>query len=280
MTWKIVADSGCDYREITDLANQTKFESVPLTIQIDHEIFVDNAHLDIDGMMEKMYATSSASKSACPSPDDYLRSFEGAENIFVVTITGSLSGSHNSAQLAKKLFLEENPIANIHVIDSLSAGGEVDLIVKKLNDLIKEGLSFEQVVEAITQYQKNTKLLFVLAKVDNLVKNGRLSKLIGAVVGLLNIRMVGEASDTGTLELLQKARGAKKALTAAVDEVLKAGYKGGRIIIAHRNNEKFCQQFTEVIKEKFPAADISFLPTSGLCSFYAEEGGLLMGYEI
>ena len=280
MTWKIVADSGCDYREITDLANQTKFESVPLTIQIDHEIFLDNAHLDIDGMMEKMYATSSASKSACPSPDDYLRSFEGAENIFVVTITGSLSGSHNSAQLAKKLFLEENPTANIHVIDSLSAGGEVDLIVRKLNDLIKEGLSFEQVVEAITHYQENTKLLFVLAKVDNLVKNGRLSKLIGAVVGLLNIRMVGEASDTGTLELLQKARGAKKALTAAVDEVLKAGYKGGRIIIAHRNNEKFCQQFTEVIKEKFPAADISFLPTSGLCSFYAEEGGLLMGYEI
>ena len=280
MTWKIVADSGCDYREITDLANQTTFESVPLTIQIDHEIFVDNAHLDIDGMMEKMYATSSASKSACPSPDDYLRSFEGAENIFVVTITGSLSGSHNSAQLAKKLFLEENPTENIHVIDSLSAGGEVDLIVRKLNDLIKEGLSFEQVVEAITHYQANTKLLFVLAKVDNLVKNGRLSKLIGAVVGLLNIRMVGEASDTGTLELLQKARGAKKALTAAVDEVLKAGYKGGRIIIAHRNNEKFCQQFTEVIKEKFPAADISFLPTSGLCSFYAEEGGLLMGYEI
>ena len=280
MTWKIVADSGCVYREITDLANQTRFESVPLTIQIDHEIFVDNAHLDIDGMMEKMYATSSASKSACPSPDDYLRSFEGAENIFVVTITGSLSGSHNSAQLAKKLFLEENPTANIHVIDSLSAGGEVDLIVRKLNDLIKEGLSFEQVVEAITHYQANTKLLFVLAKVDNLVKNGRLSKLIGAVVGLLNIRMVGEASDTGTLELLQKARGAKKALTAAVDEVLKSGYKGGRIIIAHRNNEKFCQQFSEVIKEKFPAADISFLPTSGLCSFYAEEGGLLMGYEI
>ena len=280
MTWKIVADSGCDYREITDLANQTTFESVPLTIQIDNEIFVDNAHLNIDDMMEKMYATSSASKSACPSPDDYLRSFEGAENIFVVTITGSLSGSHNSAQLAKKLFLEEKPTANIHVIDSLSAGGEVDLIVRKLNDLIKEGLSFEQVVEAISHYQANTKLLFVLAKVDTLVKNGRLSKLIGTVVGLLNIRMVGEASDSGTLELLQKARGAKKALTAAVDEVLEAGYKGGRIIIAHRNNEKFCQQFTEVIKEKFPAADISFLPTSGLCSFYAEEGGLLMGYEI
>ena len=280
MTWKIIADSGCDCREIADLANDTSFKSVPLTIQVDSEIFVDDANLDIDLMMEKMYATSTASKSACPSPDDYLRSFEGAENIFVVTITGSLSGSHNSAQLAKKLFLEERPEANIHVIDSLSAGGEVDLIITKLNELIKEGLSFNEIVEAITHYQEKTKLLFVLAKVDNLVKNGRLNKLIGAVVGLLNIRMVGEASKTGTLELLQKARGAKKALTAAVDEVLKAGYKGGRIIIAHRNNEKFCQQFSSLIKEKFPAADISFLPTSGLCSFYAEEGGLLLGYEI
>lgn len=280
MTWKIIADSGCDYREIADLANDTSFKSVPLTIQVDSEIFVDDANLDIDLMMEKMYATSTASKSACPSPDDYLRSFEGAENIFVVTITGSLSGSHNSAQLAKKLFLEERPEANIYVIDSLSAGGEVDLIITKLNELIKEGLSFNEIVEAITHYQEKTKLLFVLAKVDNLVKNGRLNKLIGAVVGLLNIRMVGEASETGTLELLKKARGAKKALTAAVEEVLKAGYKGGRIIIAHRNNDKFCQQFSSLIKEKFPAADISFLPTSGLCSFYAEEGGLLLGYEI
>lgn len=280
MTWKIIADSGCDYREIADLATDTSFKSVPLTIQVDSEIFVDDANLDIDLMMEKMYATSTASKSACPSPDDYLKSFEGAENIFVVTITGSLSGSHNSAQLAKKLFLEEHPTAHIHVIDSLSAGGEVDLIITKLNELIKEGLSFDQVVEAITHYQEKTKLLFVLAKVDNLVKNGRLNKLIGAVVGLLNIRMVGEASETGTLELLQKARGAKKALTAAVEEVLKAGYKGGRIIIAHRNNDKFCQQFSSLIKEKFPAAEMRFLPTSGLCSFYAEEGGLLLGYEI
>ena len=163
MTWKIIADSGCDYREIADLANDTSFKSVPLTIQVDSEIFVDDANLDIDLMMEKMYATSTASKSACPSPDDYLRSFEGAENIFVVTITGSLSGSHNSAQLAKKLFLEERPEANIHVIDSLSAGGEVDLIITKLNELIKEGLSFNEIVEAITHYQEKTKLLFVLA---------------------------------------------------------------------------------------------------------------------
>ena len=280
MTWKIVADSGCDYRTIENIAVDTLFESVPLTIQVNDEIFIDNAQLNIDDMMEKMYATSSASKSACPSPDDYMKAFDGASNIFVVTITGTLSGSHNSAQVAKKLYLEEHPNVNIHIIDTLSAGGENDLIIKKLNFLIGQDLSYEEVVTEITAYQTKTKLLFVLAKVDNLVKNGRLSKLVGAVVGLLNIRMVGEASQDGKLELLQKARGAKKSLIAAFDELIKAGYAGGQIIIAHRNNLKFCQQFSEMVREKFPQAVIEVIPTSGLCSFYAEENGLLIGYEI
>ncbi|MCY7016905.1 DegV family protein [Streptococcus sanguinis] len=280
MTWKIIADSGCDFREMANLAKDTQFESVPLTIQVENEIFVDDKQLDIDLMMEKMYASSAASKSACPSPDDYLKSFEGADTIFVVTITGTLSGSNNSAQVAKKIFLEEHPDAHIHVIDSLSAGGEVDLLVTKLNELIQQDLSFDEVVQVISRYQEKTKLLFVLAKVDNLVKNGRLSKLLRTVVGLLNIRMVGEASQTGTLELLQKARGSKKALASAIEELLKAGYKGGRLIIAHRNNEKFCQQFSQLIQEKYPQAQIETIPTSGLCSFYAEEGGILMGYEI
>ena len=280
MTWKIVADSGCDYRQLANPAIDTEFISVPLKIQVANQVFIDDANLDIDQMMETMYATSEASKSACPSPDDYLKAFEGAKHIFVVTITGTLSGSQNSAQLAKNLYLEDHPEAHIHVIDSLSAGGEVDLLVEKLNELIDQGLSYDEVVKAITDYQTKTKLLFVLAKVDNLVKNGRLSKLIGAVVGLLNIRMVGEASATGTLELLQKARGPKKSLQAAFEELLKGGYAGGRIVMAHRSNEKFCQQLSELVREKYPQAAISIVPTSGLCSFYAEDGGLLMGYEI
>ena len=280
MKWKIIADSGCDYRSLDNLAPDTEFVSVPLTIQVGETIYRDDAQLNIDQMMEEMYATTTASKSACPSPDDYMKSFEGADNIVVVTITGTLSGSYNSAEIAKKIYLEEHPDTKIHVIDSLSAGGEVDLLIRKLNHLVAEGLEFDQVLDAITAYQAKTKLLFVLAKVDNLVKNGRLSKLVGTVVGLLNIRMVGEASKTGTLELLQKARGQKKAIKAAFDELIKAGYIGGHISIVYRNNEKFIEQFSALVREKFAQASIEVLPTSGLCSFYAEEGGLLMGYEI
>ena len=278
--WKIVADSGCDYKKVANLAPDTTFQSVPLSIQIEGTDYVDDARLDIDYMMNAMYTSSKAATSACPSPQAYEAAYEGAENVIVITLTGTLSGSFNSARVAKEMFQEHHPSVNIHLIDSLSAGGEMDLLVTEVNRLIAQGLEFEQLVEAITAYQQKTKLLFVLAKVDNLVKNGRLSKLLGAVVGLLNIRMVGEASSQGTLELLQKARGHKKSLTAAFEELQKAGYAGGRIVIAHRNNEKFCQQFSEIVKATYPQADIERVSTSGLCSFYAEENGLLIGYEV
>ncbi|HFI0122698.1 TPA: DegV family protein [Streptococcus suis] len=278
--WKIVVDSGCDYRQLKNLAPDTEFISVPLTIQVGDQAFVDDANLDIDHMMEVMEASKSAAGSACPSPQAYQAAFEGAENIIVMTITGGLSGSFNAARVARDMYVEEHPEVNIHLIDSLSAGGEMDLIVDEINRLIATGMEFEELVQAITTYQENSKLLFVLAKVDNLVKNGRLRKLVGTVVGLLNIRMVGEASSEGKLELLQKARGHKKSVVAAFEEMKKAGYNGGRIVMAHRNNAKFFQQFSDLVKTEFANATIEEVATSGLCSFYAEEGGLLMGYEV
>ncbi|MEX2803755.1 DegV family protein [Streptococcus sp. H31] len=279
MSWKIVADSGCDFKTIDQLAADTEFECVPLTIQIGSEVFKDDEGLNIDEMMAKMYATPSSATSSCPSPDAFLQAYSGADNVIAITITGSLSGSQNSAQLAKELLLEQNPQANIHVIDSLSAGGEMDLIILELNRLINQGLSFDEVVEQITAYQARTRLIFVLAKVDNLVKNGRLNKLVGKVIGFLNIRMVGRASEEGKLELLQKARGQKKSAEAVVEEMLKSGYDGGRVLIAHARNEKICRQISEKIHSRFPEAELQSQPASGLCSFYAEEGGILVGYE-
>lgn len=278
--WKIIADSGCDYKQLTNLASDTLFEVIPFTITIGQHHFRDDSMLDIDKMMDAMEASSEAAGSACPSPQDYIAAYQGAKNIVVVTLTGSLSGSYNSARVAKEMFLEEHPTVNIHLIDSLSAGGEMDLLISEINRLIALDTPYETLVSEITAYQQKTKLLFVLARVNNLVKNGRLSKLVGAVVGLLNIRMVGEASQEGKLELLQKARGHKKAITAAFDEMIKAGYNGGRVIIAHRENEKFCHQLIERVQKSYPHALIEILPTSGLCSFYAEENGVMMGYEV
>ncbi|MDG3141855.1 DegV family protein [Streptococcus suis] len=279
MTWKIVADSGCDLAALQGAEEGLRFVRVPLTLQVGSQVFIDDEGMDIDGMLELLKTTKAAATSACPSPDAYMKAFEDADNILVITITGGLSGSQNSAQIAKSLFLEQHPDVNIHVIDSLSAGGEMDLLVLKMQELIQSGLSFDGVVEQIDAYRAKTKLLFALAKVDNLVKNGRLNKVVGKVVGLLNIRIVGEASAEGKLDVLHKVKGQKKSVSTLYKEMVTAGYQGGRVMVAHCRNEKIGQQLKDLIAKDYPQADVKVIATSGLCSFYAEEGGILMGYE-
>lgn len=280
MEWKIVVDTACDFREIPNKAENVTYERVPFSLQIEDKVFVDTLDLDIDKMMEEMYASSEPARSACPSPEAYLAAYRGAKNVIVLTLTGGMSGSYNSAIIGEKMLKEENKDVNIHIIDTLSAGGENDLYLLKINELIKEGLSFDEVVSEMKKYQENSKLIFVLEKVDNLVKNGRLNKLAAAVVGLLNMRMVGEASDEGTLHLLHKVRGEKKAVSTVVDEMIKAGYKGGRVVVTHRNNEDICKKIQDKLREKFSNIEFMIVPTSGICSFYGEEGGMLLGYEI
>ena len=279
MTWKIVADSGCDLAALQGAEEGLRFVRVPLTLQVGSQVFIDDEGMDIDGMLELLKTTKAAATSACPSPDAYMKAFEDADNILVITITGGLSGSQNSAQIAKSLFLEQHPDVNIHVIDSLSAGGEMDLLVLKMQELIQSDLSFDGVVEQIDAYRAKTKLLFALAKVDNLVKNGRLNKVVGKVVGLLNIRIVGEASAEGKLDVLHKVKGQKKSVSTLYKEMVTAGYQGGRVMVAHCRNEKIGQQLKDLIAKDYPQADVEVIATSGLCSFYAEEGGILMGYE-
>ncbi|MBF0844763.1 DegV family protein, partial [Streptococcus danieliae] len=116
MKWKIIADSACNYRQLEHLAPNTTFESIPMYVQVGDKTFVDKANLDIDFMMEVMYASEQASKSACPSPDQYLQAFGDADAIFVVTITGALSGSNNAARLAREIYLETHPDAKVHII--------------------------------------------------------------------------------------------------------------------------------------------------------------------
>lgn len=275
--WKIIADSGSN---IVTLGQEVAYERVPLTIQIGPTSFVDDAALDCAHMMETMYASDLAATTSCPSPDAYVKAFDQADKIIVITITGTLSGSNNSARLAKEAYLEDHPQAQIHIIDSLSAGGEMDLLIVKAQELIAAGQSFEAVVAELEAYQTKTSLLFVLSKVDNLVKNGRLSKLVGKVVGLLNIRMVGRADHEGRLELLHKARGQKKAVAAVIEEMQKAGYQGGKVMLAHLDNPKLYQSITEAIHQQYPQAEVKNLTASGLCQFYVEKEGLIMGYEI
>lgn len=272
---KIVADSASDLVAMEGV----DFACVPLRIITADREFVDTDALNVEEMAGYLLTYKGKSTTACPNVNDWLEAFGDGQYVFCVAITSNLSGSCNAAMQAKKEYEEKYPDRRVHVVDSLSAGPEERLLAEKLRELIQAELSFEEICNAITEYQKRTRLLFMLESMKNLANNGRVSPLVARAAGLLGIRLVGKASDQGTLEPLEKCRGEKKALHAIFSRMKALGYEGGKVIISHCRNLNAAEQLREFIHREFAAAKVVIDRCRGLCSFYAEMGGMLLGFE-
>lgn len=275
MRYKIIADSSADLMKL----DNCNYSSVPLKIITDEKEYVDDENLDVDGMIADLAAYSGKSGSSCPNVSDWKESFEDCDGVFCVTITSNLSGSYNSASLAVNEYISEAPEKKGFVIDTLSAGPEITLIIEKLKELIEEKIDFEEIKAKINEYKSRTHLIFSLESLRNLANNGRCSQAAATFAGLLGIRAVGKASLQGTLELTDKVRGSKKALSTVFKNMLQTGYEGGKVRIHHCLNSEAALSLKKMIKERFPNACVLVEKTHGLCSFYAESGGLLIGYE-
>ncbi len=275
MKTRIVADSSASLITTPDRS----FVSVPLTLRTSEREFVDTADLDVKEMTDYLSTYKGKSGSACPSSQDWFDAFGDAEEVYAVAITSNLSGSFNALRIAKEQYEEEYPGRKVCIIDSLSAGSELKLIIEKVQELKAEGKTFEEVSDAIVEYQKHTHMIFCLKSLTNLANNGRVNPAVAKIAGALNIHVVGVASEVGTLEQKVKARGMKKAL-AAIDALMKErNYNGGKVIIDHCFNETDANALRNQILASYPNADVRIEPTRGLCSFYAEVGGLMIGVE-
>ncbi len=272
---KIVADSSSDVFTLADV----EFETAPLKIITDEMQYIDNEALDAHKMALELQSYKGKSSTSCPNVDDWISAFGDAEEIYCVTITSALSGSNNTARIAAETYCEEHPERYVFVIDSLSTGPEMGLMIDKLRELILEEKSFETVCEEITQYRQNTGLLFMLESMKNLANNGRVSPIAAKMAGILGIRAIGKASDMGTLEMLDKCRGEKKALETIVVRLRELGLRGGRVKIGQCSNESAANTLKELINKEFAGATVEVYRCRGLCTFYAEMGGLLVGFE-
>ena len=275
MNVKIVADSSANLPALAGIA----YASVPLKILAGEKEYVDNAALDTEQMVSAMEAYQGRSSTACPSVGEWLEAFGDADYVFTIAITSNLSGSHNAAVQAKDMYEELHPDRHVCCLDSLSTGPEMVLVAEKLVELLDAGLDFETVEAQVREYMKKTHLLFSLESMDNLAKNGRVSKVAAKAAGILGIRVVGKASDVGTLQQLHKCRGEKKALQTMLEEMVAHGFTGGKVRIAHGLNENGAQALLEVIRSAYPNIEATIGPFGGLCCFYAERGGLMVGFE-
>ncbi len=275
MACKIISDSSSDLLSLAGV----DFESVPLKIITDEKEYIDDAKLSLEEMVSDLQKYKGTSKSSCPNAGEWQEAFKDADEIFCVTITSGLSGSCNAATMALSQHLEEHPEKKGHVIDTLTAGPEIALIIEKLQELILQKIDFDEIVKRIHAYMEKTHLLFALESLRNLANNGRVSGAVAKITGILGIRVVGKASDDGVLEIVGKAKGAKKTLLEIVNNMLKNGYMGGKVRIHHCQNKEAAESLSQMLKLHFPKAAVVIQETRALCSFYAEAGGLLIGYE-
>lgn len=275
MTFRIVADSSANLVA----ADGAELASVPLSITAGSRTFVDSEALDVQEMMDFLAAHKGRSTTACPGPGDWCAAFGGAEQVVCVTITSGLSGAYNAARIAAEDYERQHPGRRVLVIDTLSTGPEMELIVEKLRQLHQQGLTLEEMDGEIARYRKSTHLVFSLQSMRSLVNNGRVSPAVAALAGLMNIRLVGIASEAGTLQPVRKCRGEKRTLEGLLTVMEEHGYAGGKVRIAHCGNPEAAGALAEEIRRRHPDADLSVRPTRGLCSYYAEQGGILIGYE-
>ena len=199
--------------------------------------------------------------------------------MYAITITGTLSGSYNAAQLAAEEYQQENPGKRVFVLDSLSTGPEQRLLAEHLRDLLAEGREFDEICEEMLRYHKHTHLLFSLESLANLARNGRVKPAVAAMARMLGIRVIGQASDAGDLEVLCKTRGEHGALERMVLEMKAHGLTNGRVHIDHCCNAAAAERLKHMVHAVFPEAKVEVGTCGALCSYYAEYGGLMVGYE-
>lgn len=277
MSFKIVVDSCCDLTP--QMLKDPCFVKVPLTIHSNGSIFVDDETFDQADLLWSMKQSEQAPSTACPSPQAYLDAYQGAEDVYVVTLSALLSGSHNSAEQAKVLLEEDEPDINVHVFNSCSASSGEVLVALKIRELAQSGMPFKKVVREVEQYIYQMQTLFVLESLENLRKNGRLTKLQAVVTGALKIKLFMGGTPEGEICKLGQALSMKQALNKLVDKIASdPNHAGRRLVICHCNCKDRAEKVRELIEAKCQVGEILVVSAGGITSVYANDGGIVVAY--
>ena len=274
MRYIIVSDSSSNMFTMEG----TEYTTVPMKVIAEKE-YVDTPELNVAGMVADLKKFRGKSGSSCPNVQDWLDAFGDYDVVFCLTISRNLSGSYNSAKQALDVFLQENPGKKGYVFDTLTAGPEQAMLCEKIAQLIAQGSDFDTIVEKTREYSDHTHIMFRLQSLTNLARNGRVNPAVAKIVGALGIRVLGDAKG-GQIIPIHKVRGDKKAIPVLVEMMKERGFYDGAILrIAHCFGEEPALMLRDAVLAEFPNTRFILEPTTGLCSFYAEEGGLMIGFE-
>ena len=279
MKYKIIGDSCCDISKSNEVYG--KVWHIPLTLSLEGKEYIDDETFNQKEFIDHVAASKDYARSACPSPQSYMEAYEGDyDSVFVVTLSGNLSGSYNSAMTAVNMYFEEYPNDNkkIHVFDSCSASCGEGNIAQKIYELAEQGLSHEEIVEQVKEYSLAMKTYFVIETLEPLRKNGRLSNLKAIVASVLNIKPVMGATDDGLIIQLGQARGMERSLKKMIEFIVEntKDIEEKVLAISHVNCLDRAMWVKEEILKLAKFKDITIADTAGVATLYANDGGIIV----
>lgn len=275
--YKIIGDSCTDVT--AEMMKNCDYTRVPLTIEVGPDVIVDDESFDQKTLLEKMAAWHDAPKTACPSPAQYLAQFEEGKDNYVVTLTAKLSGSYNAAMQAMSIYKEEGGSANVYVFNSRSAScGQVQIALL-IRDLCEQGKDFDEVVQTVEAYISRMQTLFVLENLENLRKNGRLTKIQALVTGALKVKLFMGATREGEIEKLGQGLTTRQTIARMISAVVAdKDHVGRRLLISHCNCPERAEYLREQFAEKCRFGEIMVVPMGGISTVYAYDGGTIIAY--
>ena len=257
----IVTDSTADLteQEIQDF----NIHVVPLNITIQDEHYLDGETITKEEFKNKMIASSELPMTAQPSIGRFVELYDelgkDGSQIISIHLMNSISGTVNAARQAADI-----TESTVTVVDSDFTSRSMGIIVREAAQAAKEGKSAEEVLAVIESTRQRTKLYLTVLNLDNLIKGGRISRVMGAFSNLLNIKLFLEVIN-GKIEIVQKGRGLKS-LQKKYDEVfeeMKACPTGIQEIgIMHAGLNEFNQSQIDTLRELFPEAKLTIVMTS------------------
>jgi len=277
MDYKIIVDSCCDIT--AELAERLGIISVPVTLRLGDKEFIDDETIDLPGFMAEMKACTEKIGTASPSSYSFTEAMKTAKRAFVVTLSSKLSGSYSNA-LIGKADAEESGVSDIHVFDSKSASAGELLLAIKIRELLTNGMPKDQIIKSINAVIDNMKTYFVLERYDNLIKNGRLNKVTGKIINVLNIKLIMGADGDGSIALYAKPRGTKQMIDKILSYIGSKGksISGETMVISHCNNLPLAKQLSDAIKKQFDFKEVIIVPAKGAISLYADDKGIVMAF--
>jgi EDD domain protein, DegV family len=276
--WHLVADTACDLFTLDGTEGKMDFAAIPFSIRIGGKEYIDDENIPIEEMLEANENHAEAAQTACASPEAWREKFSAPGPVIAFTISGALSGSYNSAMLGRSMLLEEEPDKQIAVIDTRATGPEESMLIWRARDLILAGKPFEAIEKDLNETADKIHTSFALASYHNLIKSGRVSHLIGFIAGHLGFWGIGLGDEKGEIAIRGKARGSKGMIRFLVEEISRIGVAGKQILISHSLNLKDALSLKEALEKAFPQVEVLVQAARGLDCFYAERGGLIVGY--